>query len=127
MKGVQHIATGMFPDDFELKGGDLNLDVTGYRLWLCYNGECMIRVRGFKKFTVNGEPLETVKELREQLDSISEDEFPPPRKPHKLSENEIKRWKEYKERLRQIRMQTGLGTGAIVRKSEKPGSKNEQT
>ena len=57
MKDVQHIPAGAFPCDFELDGGNLNLEVKGGKLWICFNGECLIRVRGFDEFSIDGEKL----------------------------------------------------------------------
>ena len=122
---IKHIPSGMFPVDFELeKGGNLNLEVKGNKLWLCYNGECLIRARGFEEVTVEGESLETIKELHDQLQSISDDEYPGPREPpREPTQADRDRWKEERELIKRLLAQTGPGTGAINKKADKQTNK----
>ena len=48
---VHTSATITPPVDFTLDGGNVNFQIIGDRLWMCIDGHCMLRIKGFKNVT----------------------------------------------------------------------------
>ena len=50
--------TDRVPVDYTVDGGLVNLQIDRNKAWICINGQCAIRIRGFEKFTLHGEEIE---------------------------------------------------------------------
>ena len=45
------------PVNFTLTGGNVNFQIIDEKLWMCIDGHCMLRVKGFENVTLDGNSI----------------------------------------------------------------------